>query len=64
MGLLEQQKEIEKKLHFYWIDGSTRELLAWIQDFDGSLRIDTSRLETLEQSKAICQWYLSVCDEL
>jgi hypothetical protein len=64
MGLLEQQKEINKKLHFYWTQGSTKELIGWVNDVDGSLRVDSARLDTIEQSKALCQWYLSICDEL
>ncbi len=64
MGLLNDRANIEKRLHFYWPNQSTKELLAWVNDLDGSLRVDLGKLDTMEQSKAICQWYLSVCDEL
>jgi hypothetical protein len=64
MGILKQQEEIYNRLHFYWTTGGTKEMLAWINDIDGSLRVDSAKLDTIEQSKALCQWYLSVCDEL
>lgn len=64
MGLLKQQEEIYKRLHFHWTTGSTKEMIAWINDVDGTLRVDGAKLDTIEQCKALCQWYLSVCDEL
>ena len=64
MGLLEQKKEIESKLHFYTHDGERKHLAAWVCESDGSLRVDSMYVETKEEGKALCQWYLSVCDEL
>ena len=64
MGILKQQEEIYNRLHFHWVTGGTKEMLAWINDIDGSLRVDSAKIDTIEQSKALCQWYLSVCDEL
>ena len=64
MGLLKQREEIESKMNFYWPQGATKELLAWVCDVDGSLRVDSAKIDTIEQSKAMCQWYLSICDEL
>lgn len=31
---------------------------------DGTFRIYAGKLETIEQCKNFCQWYLNVCDEL
>lgn len=64
MGLLKQAKEIENKMNFYWQEGSTKQLMAWVNEFEGNLMVDLSKIDTIEQSKAVCQWYLSVCDEL
>jgi hypothetical protein len=64
MGILKQQEEIYNRLHFYWTIGGTKEMLAWINDIDGSLRVDCAKIDTIEQSKALCQWYLGICDEL
>jgi hypothetical protein len=64
MGLLEDLKNIENKLHFYIYDGEHKYLTAWVDQNNGSMRIDPARIETKEESKALCQWYLSVCDEL
>lgn len=63
MGLLEQQKEIESKLHFYLTRDGMKRLAAYINS-DGSLRIFNEKLETKEECVSLCQWYLSVCDEL
>lgn len=64
MGLLKQREEIESKMNFYWKQGATKDLLAWVCDIDGSLRVDSGKIDTIDQSKAMCQWYLSICDEL
>ena len=64
MGLLEQQKKFYDKTHYYLETNGTKELLAWISDVDGAISIYNDRIDSIEKSKAICQWYLSVCDEL
>lgn len=64
MGLLKQQKEFYDKTHYFWKTHDTRELLAWISDVDGAISIYNERIDSIEKSKAVCQWYLSVCEEL
>ena len=66
MGLLEQQKELEtklkeldKKLHF--CKGET--ILAYIMN-DGAIYVRSDNITSKKDSIELCQWYLSVCEEL
>lgn len=63
MKLLEQKKDLDEKLHFIMKEGEEKTTLAWIDD-DGVLCLYGSKIETIAQSKAICQWYLNICDQL
>ena len=64
MGLLDQKKEIDSKLKFFWKEDDEEKIIAWVDDYDGSLVIDKLGMNNINQSKAICKWYLSVCEDL
>ena len=64
MGLLDQKKEIDSKLKFFWKEDDEEKIIAWVDDYDGSLVIDKLGIGTIHQSKAICKWYLSICEDL
>jgi hypothetical protein len=63
VGLLKQKQEIEAKINFYIKEDSIKSLIAWIDEYDGNLCFD-SKPKTMEQCKAICEWYLNVYGEL
>lgn len=68
MGLLKNReelenalKELDKKLNYYIVDGDLSHRAAYISDTDGSLHVFNEKINGIEESKAICEWYLSVC---
>lgn len=64
MGLLDEKKVIENKLKFYLKDSAEKELAAYIDDMDGTLRIAQEKFNSIYKCKQLCQWYLSICDNL
>lgn len=64
MGLLKQKEEIDSKFQFYIKDGDLKILAAYINDTSGAIRVFSDKIDSIEDSKALCQWYLSMCDEL
>lgn len=70
-GLLEQKnkleiklEEINKKLHFYLSDGVNNHVVAFIDEYDGSLHLYKERVNTKEECISICEWYLKTVKEL
>lgn len=64
MGLLDQKKEMDNKLKFFWNEDGDKKLIAWIDEYDGSLVVIQKQMNSIEICKAVCKWYLSICDEL
>jgi len=64
MGLLEQKKEIEKKLEFFTMDHDKKVLAAYISDSDGTLHMYNEKFETKEECAEMCKWYLNIVGEL
>lgn len=64
MGLLKQKEEIDSKFQFYIKDGDSKFLAAYINDRSGAICLFNDKIDSIEDSKALCQWYLNVCDEL
>jgi len=71
MGLLDEKRKleleveiIESKLNFRIQDGDLKNIAAYVCDEDGSLHVYNEKINGKEESKALCQWYLSVCEEL